>query len=74
MRKLSDGEILDTIIMAIEDNSPDGMCRNCPVFQLIKDTAEQVSKRRRQEIAKKMEIAFSPNGCPCLEIFKDRKQ
>ena len=73
MRNLRDGDILDTIIRAIEDGSPDSLCRNCPVIQLIRDIADRVSEREHREIAKELGIEFSPKKCPCFEKFKDQK-
>ena len=72
MKKISEGELLETIIRAIEGNSPDGLCRNCPVVILLKDVAAQVSENNYQKIAKEFGIDFSSKKCPCSGKFTDR--
>jgi|GEM_PF-4501284 len=74
MREIREVEILNAIITAIEDSSPDGMCKNCPTIQLIKDIADEISEKRCRKIMKEMGIEFDPKKCPCFEKFKDWKQ
>jgi len=74
VKNISDGELLETIISAIESNSPDGLCQNCPVVQLLKDVAAQVSENNHQKIAKELGISFSSKKCPCSGRFSDQPQ
>ena len=74
MGKLSDGEILYAIITAIEKNSPDGLCQDCPVIQMIKDIECRINEEKNRKITKEMGIEFSPKKCPCLDKFKNQMQ
>jgi len=74
MKNINDGDILDTIITVVENNSPDGLCHNCPIVQLMRDIAEQVNEHNHQKIAKELGIDFSPRRCPCFEKFNNQKQ